>query len=235
MRLPDGSERFCFPLVANLCLDYMEKLKATNTKANGCTCCFAEKGQLDRFRQAFERKTTPQMKQLYEQFISSHHPLRSNGEIVNKAALKRAEKQLGHTRVLENAFWECRFFCPYCFSMPESLHLADLGMFPHILFAIFKDIRAKVFQYVEDEESRWNEAMDRLSARLEGCTLLSNLGVGGKYVCDIGHKITEAQEYDDSSPILKAWEFRLLMLVCGTPCAMLIKCFTSCAVSQHSS
>lgn len=228
MRLPDRSERFCIPLVANLCLDHMEKLKATNTKANGCTCCFAEKGQLDRFRQAFERKSTPQMRTLYEDLIRTHQLLRSNGIIVNKAALKRAEKQLGQTRVLENAFWDCRFFCPYCFSMPESLHLADLGMFPHLLFAIFKDIqvRAKVFQYVEDAESKWSEAMDRLSARLQGCALLSNQGVGGKYVCDIGHKITEAQEYDDSSPILKAWEFRRLMMVCCPPCAMLSCCST---------
>ncbi len=102
--------------------------------------------------------------------------------------------------------------------MPESLHVADLGIFPAILFAIFQQWDKEVFQWLDDPVAAWSETNDLLAAKLGAVRLLNNEGVGGSYVCNIGHKIREAQEQDDSVPILKAWEFRRLMHVCDTSC-----------------
>lgn len=91
--------------------------------------------------------------------------------------------------------------------------MADLGIFPHLLFAIIKDIRERVFHWLDDKEERWKIVLARLKARLSGIVFLNNEGVGSRYVCEIGEKITEAQDAEESQPILKAWEYRRLMMV----------------------
>lgn len=52
--------------------------------------------------------------------------------------------------------------------MPEALHLADLGIFPHILFAAFKSMRDGIFFWLENGEERWGLTMELLSSRLRG-------------------------------------------------------------------
>ena len=45
-----------------------------------------------------------------------------------------------------------------------------------------------------------------------GCTLIGGTRIA-KEVCEVGALITRAQDENDSQPILKAWEYRLLMQV----------------------
>ena len=106
--MPDGSERFTYPLIANACLDHMERIKFTCTKSNGCTGCYAQRGELDRFRASFPRKSTSLMKQKYEEILARGTCIREDGTFINKAALQRAEVEMGQSRVLENAFWDAR-------------------------------------------------------------------------------------------------------------------------------
>ena len=221
MEMPDRSTRFCYPLLANLCVDTIERFKVTGCKSNGCTACVASKGELHRFHATFARKSTPEMRKMYEDLLSSRTFFTADGGLANKAALRRAETQLGRTRLIANAFWSFRFFCVYSYSMPDALHLADLGIFPHILFAIIADWRCRVFAHLDDEAKRLEVAMDRLAARLAGVKFLDNQGVGSEYVCNVGHKIAEAQDDAESTLILKAWEFRRLAMVCGTSCKVL--------------
>jgi hypothetical protein len=203
--------------MANLCLDTIERLKATCTKANGCTCCVASKGELNLFRATFARKSTPDILRQYEALLAANAYFTEAGTISNKAGLKRAEQELGQTRLVRNAFWSFRFFCVYCHSLPDALHMADLGIFPHILFAIVADWRSRVFDHLEDGEARLHVAMDRLAAKLSGVVFLNNEGVGSAFVCRVGHRIVEAQNNAESTPILKAWEFRRLSMVLPWP------------------
>lgn len=112
---------------------------------------------------------------------------------------------------MRNAFWDFREFCVYTQTLPDSLHMADVGVFSNLLFAILGYCRERIHGHLEasDADARWNRAMNRLEDRLRECTFINNEKVP-PYVCKVGQKITLSE--DESSPLFKASEFRQLML-----------------------
>jgi hypothetical protein len=77
-----------------------------------------------------------------------------------------------------------------------------------------------VRHFGEDKQAQvWQTVGDRLACRLAGCLLLGGAGVGGPEVCSIAHKIQESKKYKKkkAGPLLKAWEFRRLMMVSTNP------------------
>lgn len=115
-------------------------------------------------------------------------------------------------RLVKNAFWEFRGFCVYTQTLPDSLHLADVGLFAGILFAIFKNCREYIFDWLDNAEKRWETAMERLEFRLKHCTFIGTEKLPDA-VCQVGMRITKSQNTTKSSPLFKASEFRRLMLV----------------------
>ena len=101
-------------------------------------------------------------------------------------------------------------FDVYQQTVPEALHLVDLGLFPTLIFLVFKDCREKLFQHLPDPIKSWNVAMERLEARLSTARLLMNENLA-PFVCKAGFRFTEAK--NETVPLYKAFEFRQLMLI----------------------
>jgi hypothetical protein len=121
------------------------------------------------------------------------------------------------SRFMYNAYWDCRMFDVYTQTFPDSLHLADSGLFDSILFAMFADLRAKIFGWsgVANAATKWSVCMDRLQSRLTLVSILGNIGVP-EYVTEVGHKYSKALEAGPNksqTPMFRAWEYRLLMEV----------------------
>ncbi len=127
----------------------------------------------------------------------------------------RLEADFFQTRLIKNAFWNFRFFCPYTQTLPDSLHLADLGVFQSILFAVFDDFKAKVFHYLDDAENRRLAVADRLGGSLRIAKLLDQEGVK-TFVSNVAHRFANVNKNDLKAPLFKAWEYRRLMLVLVT-------------------
>jgi hypothetical protein len=210
--MPDGTEKWGHCLLGNHCVDHMAALQGTCCKMTGCTACTASKGRLGELRASFERKTTVKMRLLYELLLQREPALTSQGFVMNHAALQRLEADYFQTRLIKNAFWNFRFFCPYTQTLPDSLHLADLGVFQSILFAVFDDFKAKVFHYLDDAENRRLAVADRLGGRLRIAKLLDQEGVK-TFVSNVAHRFANVNKNDLKAPLFKAWEYRRLMLV----------------------
>jgi hypothetical protein len=88
------------------------------------------------------------MKKLFEYLRQQEEYLDEAGFVSNKAALDRLQEAFYGCRLLPNAWWEFKHFCIYSQTLPEPLHLADLGIFPALLEAIFEDFDYKVIRYV---------------------------------------------------------------------------------------
>ena len=119
---------------------------------------------------------------------------------------------LVHLRLLKNAFWDFRLFDVYTQCFPDSLHMADSGIFEHILIHVLDHTRSEIYSKFGDAEAndRWTEAMDRLEVNLLRTKLVSNEPIGD-FIARVGHKVTA--RVDTSTPMFKASEFRRLMLV----------------------
>ena len=147
---------------------------------------------------------------LFKQFKDTF--LEPDGSVKPGMATQMAkfEQEYFHgCRFMWNSFWEMRGFCVYTQTLPDSLHLSDLGLYQAILVAIWADCKENLFDWLPDGAARWTNAMHRLEQRLNSCRL-----VGTELpptVCQVGDKFEKA--HDTSIPLFKAWEFRLLMLV----------------------
>ena len=109
-----------------------------------------------------------------------------------------------------NPWWDFRLFDVYQQTVPEALHLVDLGLSPTLIFLVFKNCREKLFQHLPDPIKSWNVAMERLEARLSTARLLMNENLA-PFVCKAGFRFTEAK--NETVPLYKAFEFRQLMLI----------------------
>ena len=210
MQCPDGLKRWTYPLLAFHCVDHKEALRATNTKKTTCTGCSATEGHLDNVHGTYTRKTTVQMRALYMQWKDFF--LNPDGSVKEGKAetLRRFEAQHFHgCRFMWNSFWAFRFFCVYTQTPPESLHLADLGLFQSILVTVFDDCKGKIFDWLDNGDKQWDNAMNRLQHRLHACRFVGT--EVPPHVCKVGERFTKSD--DKSTPLFKAWQFRLLMLV----------------------
>ena len=115
---------------------------------------------------------------------------------------------------MRNAFWDFRMFDVYTQCFPDSLHMADTGVFEHILLHVFDNTRSEIYSCLEDGEERWKAAMDHLELNLLRTTLVSNEPISN-FVARVGHRITE--RIDNSTLMYKASEFRRLMMVVTPP------------------
>jgi hypothetical protein len=152
------------------------------------------------------------MRELFDRLMNRETAFTSQGFVANLAALQRLEADYFQTRLIRNAFWSFRFFCPYTQTLPDSLHMADLGVFQSILFAIFEDIEVKALQYLDNAEARRNLVGDRLAGRLRIEKLLDQEGVK-QFVSNVAHRFASVKKNELKAPLFKAWEYRRLMLV----------------------
>jgi hypothetical protein len=138
-----------------------------------------------------------------------------------------------------NAFWDCRNFNVYAQTFPDSLHLADSGLFDSILTVVFADLKSKILGWSEvvNAPKKWEVCMHRLQERLALVRILDNIGVPA-YVTEVGHrysKALEAPKQTSSSPMFRAWEYRLLMEVLVTTHKFTSPIATSCTFClEHS-
>lgn len=116
-------------------------------------------------------------------------------------------------RLVRNGFDGMRFFDVYKQTVPECLHLIDLGLFPSLVFLFFGESRSHLFSQLPDHDGKaWEKAMDRLELRMSR----HNIFLGQKFskgVLKFAKRFSEKQEKGDeaSSPLYKAYEFRLVM------------------------
>lgn len=105
-------------------------------------------------------------------------------------------------------------FCVYAQTVPDSLHLADTGLWQAIIVAVLEDCKKRLFEAIYPagsiRDKKWEAAMDRLQIRLSRWTHLENHRLAS-WVTKVGSKIDRASE--TSSPIFSAGEYRQLMLV----------------------
>ncbi len=114
---------------------------------------------------------------------------------------------------MENAFWKFRLFDVYAQCFPDSLHMADTGVFEHILTHCLASIKQSFDDALGDDDGkRWKEAMNRLQYRLQRTTLVQNEGISN-FVARVGHRVTALAGQKSKVPLFKASEFRRLMLV----------------------
>ena len=211
--MPEGDDRWGHCLLGNHIVDHMEALSATCTKKGYCTGCSAKPGELHRVHDYFERKTTGKMKTMYHFLLERQALVNAKGFIVNQAAMTRAEFELCNTRLIKNAFWEFRFFCVYTQTLPDPLHLADLGLFQAIIFAIFDDWKSTLFSRLPQWEIRWKRVINCLGGRLQNCRLLDQEGFSD-YIQRLGTLFTIADANGgNSAPIFTGKEYRRLMAV----------------------
>ena len=121
-------------------------------------------------------------------------------------------------RCVYNAFWDFPHFDPYAQIVPDSLHLADTGLYQSCLMHIFKTIKEDLFQWIPNADKKWEKSMRRLSIRLQACNLMDNSTVK-EWVAGIGTVAQKAgaKASRKQKALLKASEFRLLMLVLFSP------------------
>jgi hypothetical protein len=117
-----------------------------------------------------------------------------------------------HDRLIRNAFWKFRLFCVYSQTVPDSLHLSDIGLFQTMLVSCLATCKETVFENLpeQDRQKLWTQAMDRLQWRLRSWAHVEGVRISNA-AASIGHRIADAE--DDSMPLLKASDFRTLMLV----------------------
>lgn len=115
---------------------------------------------------------------------------------------------------MRNAFWKFRNFCVYAQTWPDSLHLADIGIWQAMISTVLADCREKLFNavYVDPavRERKWGEALDRLRERLSRWTYLENKRLAS-WVTKVGEKIWRVAEVN--RPLFSAAEYRQMMLV----------------------
>lgn len=220
LQLPDGTTRLCCPIVVNHCVDHAQAVKDTISKNNACTGCSAtgSSGDFNLFNHMFERKWTDKMKNLYYELLRDDRfkgLFNEKGFMLSQTLLDKVQKLFLGCRFLPNAWWDAFLYDVYCQTLPEPLHLADLGLFPAILEAIRKDFDNRVLSFLpEKEREKAVEAIEaRMNSRLQGCLLLGGKTVGGEAALNIWAKLRTAFIQKQSSPVLKAWQFRRLMLV----------------------
>lgn len=115
---------------------------------------------------------------------------------------------------MRNAFWRFRNFCVYAQTVPDSLHLADIGIWQAIIVVVLADCKARLFNQVYLDHAvcdrKWEAALDRLRVRLSRWTYLENRRLAS-WVAKVGEKIWKVSEV--SRPLFNAAEYRQLMLV----------------------
>ena len=194
------------------------------------------------------------MQQLYSDLKSRENCLDDDDNIIpgKGPAVVRAEEDFHGCRLMRNAFWKFRSFCIYSQCPPDSLHLADSGIFPQILFAIVTDFKAKILPFFDNPKDAWEKCLKRIehrsplavylhdvpivwgrlgsclsvvltclnsTCRLSKFKLLQHDGLSA-YVCRILNLMEptlEAGLKDSKTPILRAWEYRRLMMVGPMP------------------
>eukprot|EP00961_Rhodomonas_salina_P302840 3941000-Rhodomonas_salina.1 len=215
---PDGKDRFGYPLVCFHSCDLPEAQAATTTKANCCPQCGASACQFDCFGLSLEPKTRAGMKRKFAELVKDEDGadmLDETGRVKEGKleALKRAEEHFLGSRLVRNGFDGMRFFDVYKQTVPECLHLIDLGLFPSLVFLFFGESRSHLFSQLPDHDGKaWEKAMDRLELRMSR----HNIFLGQKFskgVLKFAKRFSEKQEKGDeaSSPLYKAYEFRLVM------------------------
>jgi hypothetical protein len=152
------------------------------------------------------------------------------GQLKNTEGLARLEENLHGCRLIKPAWTQFRSFCIYGQNAPDAMHLADLGVFPAILTAIFSRIKGDLFDPFPDGKARWGARMELLEHRLANETLLDQDGVP-EYACSIVEKLLKAKENKNTHPVLKAWEFRRVSQVSFK---FLFKPDSPPTVDQHS-
>ena len=92
-------------------------------------------------------------------------------------------------------------------------HMADTGLFEHIISHMFAVTKEEIYDVIDDGEKKWTAAMERLKFRLlkAGSATIDNEGINA-FVAAVGHRAVAAAS-DNSTPMYKASEFRRLMLV----------------------
>jgi hypothetical protein len=67
-------------------------------------------------------------------------------------------------------------FCVYTQTFPDSLHMADTGVFQHVLYHMFDHVKEEIFVHLDDGSKRFAQppSLQSLSA-----VLAPHLGKGG--------------------------------------------------------